>query len=163
MNANVKFLAALTLSTVIAPFAGATSFDHSVQDFYASGPVAVVQGERAHACAQNLDESPISILIALLVASNGSVLAEKQVILQPGAGVCIDSATPSAQQSLNLVSVLVPNGRLNANNTIVQDRPGGGCIAASMQVQVFAQDNISGQTLLYVPMLQHQPGRSNEN
>lgn len=161
------------LAGLLASFAFSASsthasvfFQHSVRDYYASGPVTVQAGQRASACATNLDESPVSILIGLLTADTGSLLASEQVTLQPGTGVCISYHLPPSQGEeqiapKNVVSVVVPHGVLQQNGEIVQDRPGGGCITASLQVQALTLNNILGPTLLYVPGIEHHSGGYN--
>ncbi|GAC1417954.1 MAG: hypothetical protein NVSMB62_09210 [Acidobacteriaceae bacterium] len=162
------------LAGVLAGFAVLSSFparasvlfERSVRDYYASGPVTLQGGQRASACTTNLDESPISILIGLLTADTGSLLASEHITLQPGTGVCISYHMPVSQGDnqiapKNVVGVVVPNGFLQQNGEIVQDRPGGGCITASVQIQTFTPNLTLGQTLLYVPFLQHHSSGNN--
>jgi hypothetical protein len=55
----------------------------------------------------------------------------------------------------NVVGIVVPNAHLSGQGAIVQDRPGGGCITASLQIQSVNPNNVVGQTLLYLPMQEH--------
>jgi hypothetical protein len=132
-----------------------------LQDFQVSGPVGLMPGQNASVCATNLDNSPASILIALLDASNSGILAVREAALQPGEGVCLNFTKdqqpngPSSSGS-NVVGLIVPNGRVDGQGAIVQSvGPGGGCIAASLQIQLLTPDNTLGQTLLFAPMLEH--------
>jgi|SRR5579859_5474161 len=135
-------------------------FEDSVRDFQISGPVALSAGQNASVCATNLDDSPVSILIGLLQADTPSIIAVKQVTLASGAGACLNftgqpSPNGNPQTAANVIGVIVPNGRVNGQGAIVQDRPGGGCITASLQIQFSTQNNVPGQTFLYVPLQEH--------
>jgi len=139
-------------------------FEDSVRDFQVSGPVALNAGQNASVCATNLDDSPVSILIGLLQADTPSIIAVKQVTLASGAGACLNftgqpSPNGNPQTAANVIGVIVPNGRVNGQGAIVQDRPGGGCITASLQIQFGAANNTPGQTFLYVPMQEHHEAR----
>lgn len=158
------FLASFALSSL--PACASVAFERSVKDYYASGPVTVQGGQKASACTTNLDDSPISILIGLLTADTGSLLASEHVTLQPGTGVCVSFHLPASQGenqavARNVVGVVVPNGFLQQNGEIVQDRPGGGCITSSVQIQAITPNDTLGQTLLYAPLLQHHSGGYN--
>lgn len=132
-----------------------------VEVHFISGPIALNTGQSASACAVNPDDSPISVLIALLEADTSSLLASRQITLQPGIGVCIAYSRtpgPQAQQfSPNVYAVVIPNGRLDAQGRIVQDRPGGGggCIVASLQIQTLPIGNVPAQTIAYAQMIKH--------
>ncbi len=134
-------------------------FEDSVRDFQISGPVALSSGQNASVCATNLDDSPVSILIGLLQADTSGILATKQITLAPGAGSCLNftrqQSNGNPQISANVIGVVIPDGHVNGQGEIVQDRPGGGCITASLQIQFSAQNNMPGQTFLYVPLQEH--------
>jgi len=156
------FLTAMAKTTVFAcllslvPAArSSVLFEDSVQDFQVSGPVALHGGQNASVCATNLDDSPVSILIGLLQADTPSLLASKQVTLAPGAGTCLNFTRQNSQSDGNVIAVVIPNGR-GSQGVIVQDRPGGGCITASLQIQFGTASNLPGQTFLYVPMQEHR-------
>ena len=128
-------------------------------NFQASGPVGLQIGQNASVCATNLDNSPVSILIALLQADTGSLLGVKQQVLPAGGGTCLNVARSPNQQvaSANVIGIVVPNAHLSELGVIVQDRPGpGGCIAASVQIQATTVNNTPGQTFLYLPMKDFQ-------
>jgi len=125
-------------------------FENKIQDLLASGPVGLLPGQTASVCAANLDSSPVSVLIALFQPSTGALLASKQVQLGSGLGDCLNFSSPQAGP--NVIGLVVQNGRVNAQGAIVQDRPGGGCITASVQIQTSNLNNTAGQTFLYVPM-----------
>jgi hypothetical protein len=125
-------------------------FENNIRDLLASGPVGLMPGQAASVCAANLDSSPISILIGLMQPSTGALLASKQVQLASGVGDCLNFSSP--QTGSNVIGFVVQNGRVNSQGAIVQDRPGGGCIAASVQIQTSNLNNTPGQTFLYVPM-----------
>ena len=126
-------------------------FENKIQDLLASGPVGLLAGQTSSVCAANLDSSPISVLIALFQPSTGALLASKQVQLASGVGDCLNFS--SLQAGSNVIGFVVQNGRVNDQGAIVQDRPGGGgCIAASVQIQTSNPNNAPGQTFLYVPM-----------
>ena len=145
----------LALGAILLPPASASVlFENNVLlDFQASGPVSVAAGQNASVCATNPDNSPVSILVALLQADTGSLIATKQQILQSGGGTCLNSL---GQTQGNLIGLVVANAHLTELGAIVQDRPGGGggCITASVQIQTSPVNNTPGQTFLYVP-LQH--------
>jgi len=128
-------------------------------DFQVSGPVGLAAGQNASVCATNLDSSPISVLIALLQADNGSLLARTAVTLQAGTGTCLNYSFPPSPNgptpARNVIGLVVPNARITDLGAIVQDRPGGGCITASLQIQAGTLNNVAGQTFLYVPMQEH--------
>jgi hypothetical protein len=90
------------------------------------------------------------------------LLAVKEAALQPGEGACLNFVQPSQQpngppaNALNVVGIVVPSAHLSGQGAIVQDRPGGGCITASLQIQSVGSSNVVGQTLLYVPMQEHR-------
>ena len=52
--------------------------------FQASGPVSLMVGQNARVCATNLDNSPVSVVIALFEADTGSLLAVNQQQLSAG-------------------------------------------------------------------------------
>jgi hypothetical protein len=133
---------------------GCSAFDNSVKNFQVSGPVGLMPGQTASICATNLDNSPAAVLIALLQADTGTLLATRQDQLAPGAGSCLNVTRNSQPNgSANVIGVVVPNAHLTEFGVIVQDRPGGGgCIVASVQIQAASPNNTSGQTFLYVPM-----------
>jgi hypothetical protein len=142
--------------------AASVLFENSaLNDFQASGPVALRPGQHASVCVTNVDASPISILIGLLQADTGSLLAVRETTLPPGEGACLNFIQPSPQANQQpspggtVVGIVVPNAHLGGQGAIVQDRPGGGCIAASLQVQTVDAANGFGQTLVYVPMQEH--------
>jgi hypothetical protein len=144
---------------------GSVLFENSVlHDFQASGPVALTLGQNASVCVTNVDDSPISILIGLLQADNGSLLAAREAALQPGEGTCLNFSRQSPQPNQtpeagsNVVGIVVPNAHLSGQGAIVQDRPGGGCITASVQIQTASPNNSVGQTQLYLPMQEHHEG-----
>jgi hypothetical protein len=145
------------------PASASVLFENSVlNDFQVSGPVALAPGQNAGVCVTNVDDSPVSILIGLLQADTGSLLAVREAALQPGEGACLNFAQPSQQpngppaNAANVVGIVVPNAHLSGQGAIVQDRPGGGCITASLQIQSVGSNNVVGQTLLYVPMQEHR-------
>jgi hypothetical protein len=156
--------ATIARATVLIAFAFLTQlagasvlFENSVvNDFQASGPVALGSGQGASVCVTNVDESPVGILIGLLQADTGSLLAVKEAALQPGEGTCL-SFTSQANQTpgSNVVGIVVPNAHLSGQGAIVQDRPSGGCITASLQIQSVSPNNTPAQTMLYVPMQEH--------
>jgi hypothetical protein len=142
---------------------GSVLFENSVlHDFQASGPVALTLGQNASVCVTNVDDSPISILIGLLQADNGSLLAVREAALPPGEGTCLNFSRQSPQPNQppeagsNVVGIVVPNAHLSGQGAIVQDRPGGGCITASLQIQSMGLNNTPGQTLLYLAMQEHR-------
>lgn len=132
-----------------------------VEVHFASGPVSLQVGQTASSCTVNPDSDPISILIALLQADNGNLLTTRQLVLQPGTEGCVHYTRPAPQgnmnlPSLNVYTVVVPNGRIEASGRIVQDRPGsGGCIIGFLQIQTPAFSNAPGQTILYSQMIKH--------
>jgi len=150
------------------PASASVLFENSVlNDFQASGPVALAPGQNAGVCVTNVDDSPVSILIGLLQADTGSLLAVREAAVQPGEGVCLNFTQPSPQPNgppangSTVVGIVVPNAHLSGQGAIVQDRPGGGCITSSLQIQSVDPNNVVGQTLLYVPMQEHhERGRS---
>jgi hypothetical protein len=136
---------------------GSVLFEHSAPfDFQASGPVSLAAGQNASVCATNLDNSPVFILIALLQADNGSLLAVRQEQLQAGGGSCLNFARSVQTPSGNVIGLAARNAHLTELGAIVQDRPGDGCIAASVQIQAAGVNNIPGQTFLYAPMKDFQ-------
>jgi hypothetical protein len=142
--------------------AGSVLFENSIlHNFQASGPVALTPGQNASVCVTNVDQSPVSILIGLLQADTGSLLAVREAALQPGEGTCLNFSRQSPQPNqpseagTNVVGIVVPNAHLSGQGAIVQDRPGGGCITASVQIQTVSPNNTAGQTQLYVPMQEH--------
>jgi len=164
-NLSVAVRALAFVSLVFLSQFGRASvlFENSVlNDFQVSGPVALGPGQNAGVCVTNVDDSPVSVLIGLLRADTGSLLAVKQATLQPGEGACLNFAQPSPQpngppaNALNVVGIVVPNAHLSGQGAIVQDRPGGGCITASLQIQSMNPNNTVGQTLLYLPMQEHR-------
>ncbi|HZR28399.1 MAG TPA: hypothetical protein VFA71_06430 [Terriglobales bacterium] len=166
-----RFLMVLAKTTLLALFVcvamqahASVLFEDSVQDFQVSGPVALSSGQNASVCATNLDDSPVSILIGLLQADGPSILAVKQVTLASGAGACLNftrqlQPNGNPQSGANVIGVVLQGGRVNSQGAIVQDRPGGGCIAASLQIQFGAANNTPTQTFLYVPMQEHHEAR----
>jgi hypothetical protein len=120
--------------------------------------VALSTGQTANVCATNLDDSPISVLIVLLTADNGTLLTSNQQVLQPGMGTCAgyNRSPNAANLGPNLVGLVIPNGHIQTNGSIVQTAPpgSGGCIVASLQIQTATLNNIPAQTILYVPMPQ---------
>ena len=154
LAASVVFSAAPSRAAVLS----------GVQLYWASGPVALLTGQTANACATNPEDSPISVLIALLSADNGSLLASRQVALQPGMGACVAYTHPVPQQGIlslqlspNVYAVVIQGGRLESTGRIVQDRPGGGaCIVASLQIQLATPNNTPGQTILFAQMLEYR-------
>lgn len=136
-------------------------FENSVLfNYQASGPVSLMGGQNASVCATNLDNSPVAILIALFQADNGSLLGFRQDVLQPGGGSCLNYLkTPQPNpltQGGNVVGLVAANAHLE-QGTIVQVGPGGGgCIAASLQIQGTTIYNAPSQTFLYVPMKDFQ-------
>ena len=159
-NLLVSWCATFILALMMLPYPASASvlFENSVlNDFHVSGPVALAPGQNAGVCVTNVDDSPVSILIGLLQADTGSLLAVKEAALQPGEGACLNFAQPSQQPNgPNVVGIVVPNAHLSGQGGIVQDRPGGGCITASLQIQSVGSNNVAGQTLLYVPMQEHR-------
>src|SRR5438270_9417322 len=88
-----------------------------VQTYFASGPMSLPGGQTANLCAVNPENSPLSILIALLTADTSSLLASRQVMLQPGAGLCVAYTRPipqpanvNQQLSLNVYAVAIVGG-----------------------------------------------------
>ena len=163
-NLLAAWCATITVALMMLPYPASASvlFENSVlNDFQVSGPVALAPGQNAGVCVSNVDDSPVSILIGLLQADTGSLLAVREAALQPGEGACLNFAQPSQQpngppaNALNVVGIVVPNAHLSGQGGIVQDRPGGGCITASLQIQSVGSNNVVGQTLLYVPMQEH--------
>ena len=133
---------------------GPAVFDN-VRTYFASGPVALLAGQTASVCATNLDDSPAPILIGLLAADTSNLLASNQQMLQPGMGICVSyTRSPNATNfGPNVVGVVIQGGRVQTNGSIFQFAPGGGgCIVASLQIQVSTLNNIPAQTMLYVPM-----------
>ena len=131
-------------------------FENSVLfDFQTSGPIGLMVGQRAGVCATNVDESNVAILIGLLQADTGSLLAVKEATLEPGAGTCLTFQATGQTPSRNVVGIVVPNAHVTGQGALVQDRPGGGCIAASVQIQVPTVNNAAAQTFLYAPMQEH--------
>jgi hypothetical protein len=135
-----------------------------VEDYFASGPAYLMGGQSASACATNPDDSPVSVLIGLLQADTSSLLAKSQIILQPGLGVCVSysrGVPPAANTpSANVYAVVVPNGTIDSSGRIIQDRPGsGGCIVASLQIQMVTLNNTPGQTIVYAQMIKYHEAR----
>lgn len=162
LMATWAFMSCAVLVLATAPAAGSVLFENSVlHDFHASGPVLLGPGQNASVCVTDVDESPVSILIGLLQADTGSLLAVREAALQPGEGTCLNFISPAPQNnqtpgaSANVVGIVVPNARLSGQGAIVQVGPGGGCIAASLQIQSLNPNNAPGQTILYVPMQEH--------
>src|SRR5215467_6611181 len=159
-NLLVSWCATFILALMMLPYPASASvlFENSVlNDFHVSGPVALAPGQNAGVCVTNVDDSPVSILIGLLQADTGSLLAVREAALQPGEGACLNFAQPTQQPNgPNVVGIVVPNAHLSGQGGIVQDRPGGGCITASLQIQSVGSNNVAGQTLLYVPMQEHR-------
>ena len=161
--ATIARATALITFAFLTQFAAASVlFENSVlHDFQASGPVALGPGQNASVCVTNVDESPVSILIGLLQADTGSLLAVQKATLPPGEGACLSFTQPSVQPNqqlasgVNVVGIVVPNAQLSGQGAIVQDRPGGGCITASLQIQTVDASNIVVQTLFYVAMQKH--------
>jgi hypothetical protein len=161
--ATIARAMALIAFAFLTQFAAASVlFENSVlHDFHASGPVSLGPGQNANVCVTNVDESPVSILIGLLQADTGSLLAVEQATLPPGEGACLAFTQPSVQPNqqpasgFNVVGIVVPNAQLSGQGAIVQDRPGGGCITASLQIQTVDANNVVAQTLLYLPMQEH--------
>jgi hypothetical protein len=139
---------------LLQPAQASVLFENNVLfHFQASGPVSLATGQNASVCATNLDNSPVSAVIALLQLDTRTLIASKQQMLQSGGGTCLNFAPGPNQQGGNLIGLVVPNAQLNDLGGIVQIGPsGGGCIAASLQVQAITINNIVGQTFLYVPM-----------
>jgi hypothetical protein len=157
--AKITLLALLVCMSI--PAHTSVLFEDSVQDFQISGPVALSAGQNASVCATNLDDSPVSILIGLLQADMPSLLASKQVTLAPGEGTCLNfsrQVQPNGglQAGGNVIGVIVPDGHVNSQGVIVQDRRSGGCVTASLQIQFGNAANLPGQTLLFVPMQEHR-------
>lgn len=145
----------------------ALSANSNLSNFQASGPVALGTGQSASVCVTNVDDSPTKILIGLLQADTGSLLAVQEASLPPGQGACLNFAMPTQGDiqppaTGNVVGIVVPGGRLMDQGTIVQDAPGGGCITASVQIQTFSP-NGPGQTLIYIPMQEHRERRRLES
>lgn len=162
MTSRFSLAAATFICLVVLarPAHSSVLFENTVLfDFQASGPVGLGGAQFASVCATNLDSSPISVLIALLQADNGSLLASLPVTLQPGSGTCLNSTFPASPNgpaaTRNVIGLVVPNARVAGQGAIVQDRPGGGCITASLQIQAATLNNVVGQTFLYVPMQVH--------
>jgi hypothetical protein len=141
---------------LLQPARGSVPFGNNVLfKFQASGPVSLLTGQNASVCATNLDNSQVSIVIGLLQADTGTLLSAKQQVLPAGGGTCLNFVgSPNQQvQSNNVIGLIVANASLTDLGAIVQNSPGGGgCIAASLQVQATTINNTVGQTLLYVPM-----------
>jgi hypothetical protein len=149
----------LAAAVFIAPPSYATVL-FEVQMHFASGPISLSAGQAASTCAVNPDSETVPVLVALLTADNSVLLASRQAILQPGAGVCLNYTRPptpnNISQSQNVYAVVVPRGSLDANGRIVQVSPGpGGCIVASLQIQLPIFNNVPGQTILYAQMIKH--------
>ena len=161
-NSKIAVAAFLAAAFLGAPLHAAVL--SGVQVHFISGPVSLSAGQSATACATNPDDSPISILIGLLQADSSSLLASRQITLQPGMGVCLGYARPTGQQqqelSPNVYAVVIPNGRVDSLGRIVQVSPGGGgCIVASLQIQTLPINNFPGQTIVYAQMIQHHHAR----
>ena len=164
MTSRFSIVAAtcICLSVLVQPARSSAVLANSVLlDFQASGPVGLAAGQNASVCATNLDSSPISILIGMLQADTGSLLANKAVTLQPGTGTCLNYSFPPSPNgptpTRNVIGLVVPNAHFIEPGAIIQDRPGGGgCITASLQIQAATLNNVAGQTFLYVPMHEHQ-------
>ena len=139
----------------------------NLSNFQASGPVSLTVGQNARVCATNLDNSPVSVVIALFAADTGGLLAVNQQQLSAGGGACLNFlASPNQQAGGDVVGLVVTNAHLNASGGIVQVAPpgSGGCIAASVQIQAMTINNSVGQTFLYVPMkdFQEEVGRQDQ-
>src|SRR5262249_61871914 len=77
------------------PASASVLFENSVlNDFQVSGPVALAPGQNAGVCVTNVDDSPVSILIGLLQADTGSLLAGRAAALQPGGGARLNFRQP---------------------------------------------------------------------
>jgi hypothetical protein len=139
---------------LLQPAQASVLFENNVLfHFQASGPVSLASGQNASVCATNLDNSPVSVVIALLQPDTRTLIASQQQMLQSGGGTCLNFAPGPNQQGGNVIGLVVPNAQLNDLGGIVQIRPGGGgCIAASVQIQTTTLNNTAGQTFLYVPM-----------
>lgn len=162
MTSRFSIVAAtlICLAVLAQPAHSSVLFENSVLfDFQASGPAGLSAGQNASVCATNLDSSPVSVLIALLQADNGSLLASQTVTLQAGAGKCLNYSFPPSPNgpapARNVIGLVAPSAHLTEPGAIIQDRPGGGCISASLQIQAATLNNVAGQTFLYVPMQDH--------
>jgi hypothetical protein len=89
--------------------------------FLASGPVSLLGGQTANACAVNPEDSPMSVLIALLAADNGNLLGSRRATLQPGTGACVAYTRLIAQRgdlgqqlSRHCRDSMRPNRRVNS-------------------------------------------------
>jgi hypothetical protein len=152
---RISVPALLAAAVFMAPSSHAAVL-FQVQMHFASGPISLGIGQSANTCAVNPDSETVPVLIALLAADNSTVLAIRQATLQPGAGVCLNyTRVPNNVnvQPQSVYAVVVPNGSLDANGRIFQFAPGGGggCIVASLQIQV----PVLGQTILYAQMIRH--------
>jgi hypothetical protein len=166
MFTTVIVLAFAWLGCLVTPAQASVLFEDSVRDFQVSGPVALTLGQIASVCATNLDDSPVGILLGFLQADRPSLLASRDVVLQPGEGACLNFTRESnqpndiPQSEGNVIGVVIEGGRVNGQGVIVQDRPGGGgCITASVQIRFLNPNNTPGQTALYVPMQEHHERR----
>jgi hypothetical protein len=156
LSAGKTIVPALFLS-ISAAF-GSGLANSSLFDFQASGPAGLVAGQTASVCATNLDASTVFVLIAVVQADTGGLLAVKQQVLQGGAGTCLNyPASPNLPVGSNIIGLVATNASLTESGGIVQSHApgGGGCIAASVQIQTVSP-NIAAQTLLYVPMKDFQ-------
>jgi hypothetical protein len=106
----------------------------------------------------NPDSDPIAVLIALMVADNGNLFASQRPAARHGrvrrlhAAIARRYHCATAERPRGGVSERRPRRR----GRIVQVGPsGGGCIAASLQIQAPAFNNVVGQTVLYAQMIRH--------
>jgi hypothetical protein len=136
----------------------------SLFNFQASGPAALVAGQTASFCATNLDTSTVFVLIAVLQADTGGLSAVQQQVPQGGAGTCLNyPASPNLPAGSNISGLGATKASLTELGGIVQSHSpgGGGCIAASIQIQTLSP-NIGAQTFLYVRMKDFQEDQSGQ-
>ncbi len=88
LTAVILLAATVVLSSPVR--AGAASVQ--LHDFLAGGPVTLTLGDTAHVCTTNLNPDTVAVLLAILRASDATVLAFRNVTLASGSGACLDYA-----------------------------------------------------------------------
>jgi hypothetical protein len=157
LQTSIRSAVILAAFSAALPTHASVLFERSVRDYQATGPVSLQAGQSASVCATNKDPNPISILVVLITADNGSVLASQEATLQPSTGVCLDytRAVPPANQQISpqVVAFVIPSGRFIQNNVVVQDAPGGGgCFVASVEIAASTPNNTVAQLVLHVEL-----------
>jgi hypothetical protein len=111
---KIRMMILPLVALLLQPARGSVVFENNVLfKFQASGPVSLSTGQNASVCATNLDKSPVSIVIGLLQADTGSLLAVKQQVLPAGGGTCLNFVgSPNQQVPGNVIGLVVANASL---------------------------------------------------